>query len=300
MTARAARADPGWSSGLVVPATVTGHSVRGQLLAAVEGTPFELFWLESLEGVLEIGARGLPVLVGPRAGPPRGSAVRSSGDDRRREIGVVFELLRKGATVQLVTTTTPGATPFLKTLMRSAGDLDMLFLPRQADALRARLAAAAVRRYGLELERWLLDRVVEHPLALRLACHHLLRSGLAGPDDDPGELSRVSVTDVAEAVGVSRGHLFELQREHGVKLTEVARTWSAALAVLARRLEGAGWEGIAWRCGYDSMSGLSNLFQRVFGERLRSVERRPDRWVDERVRGRMVEAIGVGHEPDSE
>lgn len=288
MTTRHARPAPRLPSGLVVPAVPTQDVLKKLLLDAVDGTPFDFFWLESLEAAVQIGKTELPLVVGPgvRGGPEAAAQV--------------FDLLRSKAALQPVTTAAQGTTSFLR-LARNAAGLEVLYLPRQADALRARLAEPIVRRDARELEGWIADRVPHHPLALRLAYRHLLGQSLAGPDLDPEDLPRLTAEDIATGVGVSRGHLFELQRKYGVKLSAVARTWLARLAVLARRLEGASWKQIAWRSGYRWVSGLSGLFDQVFEERLKAVERRRDRWVQARIRERMVEATGVTEdEPDSE
>ena len=90
---------------------------------------------------------------------------------------------------------------------------------------------------------------------------------------------RVSVTQAARELRVSRSHLSRLLAEAGIEIGYVADGWVSVQAAMIRWHERRAWDSIAWQLGYSSLSGLADTIQRARGMRLRDVNRsNPEAW----------------------
>lgn len=78
-------------------------------------------------------------------------------------------------------------------------------------------------------------------------------------------------THAARLAGISRSHLSTLLARFGVDFQRLADGWLAVSAVTLKEAHRIKWEAVARLCGYATLSGLSDLFLRVAGCRLRDL-----------------------------
>lgn len=108
------------------------------------------------------------------------------------------------------------------------------------------------------------------PYVARLALRETIR---------PEVGSRPSLTQIAHEVGVNRSHLSRVCHRSNVPLSEITDAWSVVQSVALRWYSNLPWDTVAWRCGYASLSGLSDLLYRSTGGRIRQVAtQEPEAW----------------------
>ena len=171
-----------------------------------------------------------------------------------------------------------------------------LVVPAEFDDFGGRVIRMRLEAWSRKVRQGIMDRTAL-PYVVRLALTHGLR---IRPDlFSPGVAVRPrrSIQGVAEGIGVSRGHLSRLLSRHGVSLPELLDGWLVVQAATVRWCDDLPWERVAWRCGYASMSGLSDAFQRVAGARLRALDgREPEAWMGW-FAGVVARAVGEGRSP---
>jgi AraC-like DNA-binding protein len=117
---------------------------------------------------------------------------------------------------------------------------------------------------------WLRTGVTRLGFAVAVAgaLRVLLAQHIPDSLDDPPPMR--TVTELADAVSTSRSHMSVIATAENVDLAALGAHWTAILAVEKALTSDLTWEGIAWRCGFQSASGLSELLRRQFGCRLRT------------------------------
>lgn len=93
-----------------------------------------------------------------------------------------------------------------------------------------------------------------------------------------GSPPRRSISSIAKIVGVSRCHLSSLANASGIALNHLAKTWCAINALVLFQLDQVRWEEVAWRCGYETLGGLSKMLLDVTGKRLKELT--GEEWFD--------------------
>ncbi len=74
-----------------------------------------------------------------------------------------------------------------------------------------------------------------------------------------------SISAVADRVGCSRGYLAQTARAHGIDLRRLIDIQLTGCALWLRNERTVSWEVIAYRLGYRSPGGLTELFRRTIG-----------------------------------
>lgn len=152
-------------------------------------------------------------------------------------------------------------------------DTDALFLPSDAHILRPTVSRALLHYLAQRLESVALAGHEWHPL-LRASVRHILRRTVISVRHTDASEGR-SLRAVAAGVGVSQEYLSRIARTESLPLRELADRWLVVQGAVVRALEGEPWERIAWRAGFESASGLSDLCMRAGGLRLRALAAQP-------------------------
>jgi len=139
------------------------------------------------------------------------------------------------------------------------------------------VSAALIKSVGSTIEAHIVAPAACHPL-IRAATRAILRSVYVAPDMSIGTPSR-SLKAVANQIGTSRDYLARLTKRRSYPIGHVASRWLIAQVALVKDIEDQPWARIAWRCGYESASGLSDLCSTRLGIRLSQLSEVPSRQV---------------------
>lgn len=201
------------------------------------------------------------------ATPPGLSDVESSAG------APIIGVLRRGSDASLL----PYADPRL---------VDVVMLPEDGRRLRNSVAAFVIESATVVLEEALSDRLTD-PI-LSAAVRSMLRQPYPSRWRADPLPRRPTVSGVAATLGVSREHLSRLSSAAGLRLASCGNGWWSFRASVMRSIERLSWDEAAWRCGYSSVQGLSELFNSTLGLRLRAANRVGAGTVFEWLREEMV------------
>jgi AraC-like DNA-binding protein len=122
---------------------------------------------------------------------------------------------------------------------------------------------------GAQFHSW-QDRVARQvrqarqiPVCVRQAMIAILNQQIARPGAE-GQVLR-TVSELARRVGVSRGYLSRTATRHGIDIHAFADSYLALQALLLHNVSKASWEEIAWRMGFRTAGGVTQLLRRGLG-----------------------------------
>ncbi|MBI4538382.1 MAG: AraC family transcriptional regulator [Gemmatimonadetes bacterium] len=145
---------------------------------------------------------------------------------------------------------------------------DVLFLRSEERRLAQTIRSAQVDGFFCRAAE-LIRRSQSLAPVLRSALLYALEQAPAPLPVDSEELIAParSIRALADRLHTSEDHLSHAAKEHGLSLRAFL-DWCIALRALQLRIRaGAGWETIAWRLGYRSVSGLSEHLKHTLGLR---------------------------------
>jgi len=150
------------------------------------------------------------------------------------------------------------------TILSDGGSI--MRVPARSISVAALISRAFIKSVGAAIEEETLVTCQCHPI-LRTATRYILRSVYCTPDVESLRGAR-SLTSIAGAAGTSRDYLSRLSKARNYPIRRVPSRWLIVQAAIVKDLEGGSWERIAWRCGFESAAGLSDLCCTQTGFRL--------------------------------